>query len=245
MIRITGLRKSFAGKEVLRGVDLQIGDGEVMVILGPSGQGKTVLIKVMIGLLQADSGSIYYDDLNIVGLSREELSLFRCQTAFVFQYGALLDSLTIRDNLLLYRRMHSRQPEPVMLDRAKKVLDLVGLDESVLSKYPEELSGGMRKRVAIARALMQRPVYLFYDEPTAGLDQGNAEKVAELILALKNNPNTQVTSIIVTHDVQLARQVADHVALLKDGRILMVGTPDDLTPETLEELYETGVGNEL
>jgi phospholipid/cholesterol/gamma-HCH transport system ATP-binding protein len=220
-----------------------VDDGEVMVILGPSGQGKTVLIKVMIGLLEADSGIIRYDDLNIVGLADQAMSAFRRQTAFVFQYGALLDSLIIADNLLLFPRMHYRLSEQAMVERAKMILALVGLEESILTKYPEELSGGMRKRVAIARAMIQDPKYLFYDEPTAGLDQGNAEKVGELILTLKCN--TQVTSIIVTHDVQLARQVADRVALLKRGRILLVGSPDDLSPRTLELLYDTRNGNGL
>jgi len=243
MISVTALHKGFNGKEVLTGVNLVVEDREIMVILGPSGQGKTVLIKTMVGLLNADSGAIDYDDLNIVGLAGTALREFRRQIGFVFQNGALLDFLNVADNLELYPRMHKRMTEREIEDKAIAMLSLMGLDESLLFKLPEELSGGMKKRVAIARAMIKDPKYLFYDEPTSGLDRGNAEKVSELIMKLKHN--TEVTSVIVTHDIRLMRQVADRVALLKRGEILFAGQPDEVSAEALEQLYDTEDKNGL
>jgi len=243
MISVAGLHKGFEGKKVLTGIDLVVEDGEIMVILGPSGQGKTVLIKTMIGLLDADSGVIDYDDLNIVGLAGPALREFRRQIGFVFQNGALLDFLNIADNLELYSRMHKQMTEKEIEDKANVMLSLVGLDESLLFMLPEELSSGMKKRVAIARAMMKDPKYLFYDEPTAGLDRGNLEKVSELVMMLRHK--TAVTSVIVTHDVRLMRQVADRVALLKRGEILFTGQPDEVLPEALERLYDTEDKNGL
>jgi phospholipid/cholesterol/gamma-HCH transport system ATP-binding protein len=243
MIDVVDLHKGFEGKDVLNGIDLDVQDREVMVILGPSGQGKTVLIKTMVGLLEPDSGVINYDGQNISGIAGQALRAFQHQIAFVFQTGALFEFLDVRENLALFPRMNQKLSNRQIQDMASKMLSLVGLDESVLPKFPEELSGGMKKRVAIARAMMKNPRYLFYDEPTAGLDRGNSEMVAELIRELKSK--TAVTSVIVTHDVQLMRQVADRVALLKLGRILFTGRPDEISSETLERLYDIRENNGL
>ncbi len=241
MISVRDVRKSFDDQEVLRGIDLEIRDNETMVILGPSGQGKTVFIKVLVRILEPDTGTITYDGVKVSSLSRRQFHLFQKSTAFVFQNSALFDFLTVYDNLALYPKMHLKQSHRELDESVSRALTFVGLDNSVLDKFPEELSGGMKKRVAIARAIIKRPKYIFYDEPTTGLDKGNAEKIAELINLLKER--IDATSVIVTHDIKLMREVSDRVALLKQGRIFFVGRKEEVSPETLEFLYETGNGN--
>jgi|WetSurMetagenome_2_1015567.scaffolds.fasta_scaffold17279_4 phospholipid/cholesterol/gamma-HCH transport system ATP-binding protein len=243
MISVRELRKSFDGQPVLKSADLDITDGETMVILGPSGQGKTVLIKSMVRLLEPDSGSVTFDGQDVLRLKRKPFREFMKCTAFVFQNSALFDFLSVDENLRLYLRMHNPSSIKVMDDEIIEALATVGLDRTVLNKFPEELSGGMRKRVAIARAIVKKPRYLFYDEPTTGLDKGNAEKISELIRALKARYG--VTSIIVTHDIALMHDVSDRVALLKDGRIFFVGRRDEISPQTLTSLYEAGELNGL
>ncbi len=237
MITVRGVRKSFEEKEVLTGIDLDIPDNINLVILGPSGQGKTVFIKTLVRLIEPDAGSIAYDGDDILKMSRKEWQAYQNNIAFVFQNSALFDFLDVRENLSLFLRMHKRLSPFQMYSEVSRAINFVGLGEDVLDKFPEELSGGMRKRVAIARAMIKRPKYIFYDEPTTGLDQNNAEKVSELILMLKNE--IAATSIIVTHDIKLMRDVADRVALLREGNISFIGTKDEISAETLEFLYET------
>jgi phospholipid/cholesterol/gamma-HCH transport system ATP-binding protein len=243
MIAVRNLHKSFDEQEVLRGIDLDIQDNETIVILGPSGQGKTVLIKTLSRLLEPDSGSIEYDGLNVLRMRRDDFDRFQRSIAFVFQSSALLDFLSVKENLTLYPQMHTRQTQREIDDLIARVISLVGLDTTVLDKLPEELSGGMKKRVAIARAIIKRPKYIFYDEPTTGLDKGNAEKISELITELKDR--IAATSIVVTHDIKLMRDISDRVALLKQGRIIFVGRKEEISVEALEALYETGNGNGL
>ncbi|NMC44548.1 MAG: ATP-binding cassette domain-containing protein, partial [candidate division Zixibacteria bacterium] len=168
MIEVRGLQKGFDGQPVLRGIDLDIRDGETMVILGPSGQGKTVFIKALVRLLEPDAGSIAYDGANIVGMDKRAFREFQKDIAFVFQNSALFDFLSVNDNLSLFLQMHHNRPPAEIAERVSQALAFVGLDTGVLAKFPEELSGGMKKRVAIARAMIKRPKYLFYDEPTTG-----------------------------------------------------------------------------
>ena len=236
MIQVRDLYKSFDGMPVLKGINLEIKNNESMVILGPSGQGKTVFIKTLVRLIKPDSGAIHYDQEDILALSRKELYHFQDRIAFVFQNSALLDFLSVEDNLRLFMVMHKSFPEKEVNRRVLEALHFVGLDDEVLEKFPEELSGGMRKRVAIARAMVKRPNYIFYDEPTTGLDQTNAEKVSELINMLKKE--ISATSIIVTHDIKLMRDVADRVALLKEGKISFVGRRDEISDQMLDFLYE-------
>jgi phospholipid/cholesterol/gamma-HCH transport system ATP-binding protein len=243
MITVRGLHKSFDGQPVLKGIDLDIRDNETIVILGPSGQGKTVFIKALVRLLEPDTGTIDYDGANIVGMGKRAFREFQKDIAFVFQNSALFDFLTVSDNLSLFLEMHQKITPAEIEDKVSRALAFVGLDESVLDKFPEELSGGMKKRVAIARAMIKRPKYLFYDEPTTGLDRGSAEKVSELIRMLRGK--IAVTSIIVTHDIKLMNDVSDRVALLKDGQIVFVGNKDDISPQMLEFLYQTGENNGL
>lgn len=202
----------------------------------PAVREKTVFIKTLVRLIQPDAGSITYDQNDILQLSRKEMYQFQNRIAFVFQGGALLDFLSVEDNLQLFLVMHKALPAAEIHQRAMDALHFVGLDDDVLDKFPEELSGGMRKRVAIARAMVKRPNYIFYDEPTTGLDQTNAEKVSELIKMLKKE--ISATSIIVTHDIKLMRDVADRVALLKDGQVSFVGRRDEVSEEMLDFLYE-------
>jgi phospholipid/cholesterol/gamma-HCH transport system ATP-binding protein len=236
MIQVRDLYKSFDGMPVLKGINLEIKNNESLVILGPSGQGKTVFIKTLVRLIKPDSGEIHYDQENILTFSRKKLYHFLDRIAFVFQNSALLDFLSVQDNLRLFMVMHKSFPEKEVNRRVLEALHFVGLDDEVLEKFPEELSGGMRKRVAIARAMIKRPNYIFYDEPTTGLDQSNADKVSELINMLKKE--ISATSIIVTHDIKLMRDVADRVALLKEGNVSFVGRRDEISDQMLDFLYE-------
>ena len=243
MISVRGIHKSFDEKEVLTGIDLDIPDNSTMVILGPSGQGKTVFIKTLVRLIEPDAGSISYDGEDILRMSRREWQAYQNNIAFVFQNSALFDFLDVRENLSLFLRMHKKLTPFQMYAEVSRAITFVGLGDDVLDKYPEELSGGMRKRVAIARAMIKRPKYLFYDEPTTGLDRGSSEKVSELIRMLRGE--IAVTSIIVTHDIALMQDVSDRVALLKEGRIVFVGGKDEISAEMLEFLYQTGENHGL
>lgn len=243
MIEVRGIKKSFDEQVVLNGVDLDVQKNETLVILGPSGQGKTVLIKSLVRLLEVDAGSVLYDGQNIFSMSRTDLFEMRKKIAFVFQNSALFDFMSVYENLCLFSRMHKKMKDREIQPLIEEALEFVGLQTDVLDKYPEELSGGMRKRVAIARAFMKHPEYIFYDEPTTGLDKSNAEKVSELILLLKEKLKS--TSVVVTHDIQLMRDVADKVALLKAGKIAFVGTKEDITHDLLESLYTGGELDEL
>lgn len=241
MIEIRGLSHSFDGRAVLKDIDLDILDNEILVILGPSGQGKTVLIKSLVGLIKPDSGSVKYDGTDIMKLSPKKFREIQNRIAFVFQDNALFDFLNVRENISLFLTMNSRLSENEILNEVLKTLHFVGLEKSVLEEYPEELSGGMMKRVAIARAIIKNPCYFFYDEPTVGLDAVNIENVVDLVLRLKKHICT--TSIIVTHDIQFMHAVAERVVLLNNGRIEFVGDKKDLSDETLHQFYSEGARN--
>ena len=238
MIEIRNLNKSFNGKSVLAGLDLDVYDGETLVILGPSGQGKTVLIKSLVRLIEPDSGSIRFDGKEILGLSKSKFKEVQKKISFVFQDSALFDFLNVQENLSLYLRMHKRMTEDQIHEEVLRSLAFVRLDNEVLHKFPEELSGGMKKRVAIARAMIQQPCYMFYDEPTSGLDEANVEMVIELIHLFKKQ--VCATAIIVTHDIFLMREVSERVVLIKEGKVVFVGKKDDISAKTLHTLYNTG-----
>ena len=241
MIEVRNLKLSFGGKAVLMGIDLDIFDNEILVILGPSGQGKTVLIKSLARLVNPDSGTIRYDGIDILTASRRKFLEIQNRIAFVFQNNALFDFLDVEENISLYLKMHARLKEQDIQNEVLKAIHFVGLDKSVLDKYPEELSGGMMKRVAIARAIIKNPCYFIYDEPTVGLDAVNIEKVEELVLRLKKQ--ICKTAVIVTHDVKFMLAVAERVAILKDGQIVFVGNPQDLSEEELYKFYSAGEVN--
>ncbi len=242
MIQVRDIHKSFDGKPVLKGIDMDLNECETTVILGPSGQGKTVLIKTLVRLIRPDSGRVLFDGEDIFTLPLKRFRTMQNSMAFVFQANALFDFLNVRDNLSLFMRMHRRMSHAEIESAVKSAIQFVGLGSSVLDKYPEELSGGMQKRVAIARAILKDPRVIFYDEPTVGLDEGNVKKVIELIGRLKEQ--VCATSVIVTHDIPLMQQVADKVALLKQGEIMFMGPRQDITSEMLHTLYVMGEANE-
>jgi phospholipid/cholesterol/gamma-HCH transport system ATP-binding protein len=220
-LQVRGLRKSFGKQEVLRGVDLDVWPGEIFVIMGPSGSGKSVLLKHLIGLEAPDAGEIL-----INGESFESVEIAsKYRMALVFQSGALLNSLTVGENVGLYLTEHRLKPAAEIERIVAEKLETVGLTDAV-DKMPGELSGGMKKRAAIARALVIDPQLILYDEPTSELDPLSAVVIGEEILELKNR--IHVTSIVVTHDRDLAFGVADRIAIINEGSIITVGTPEEV-----------------
>jgi phospholipid/cholesterol/gamma-HCH transport system ATP-binding protein len=220
-IRIVGLRKSYAGVPVLKGIDLSIAPGETFVIMGPSGSGKSVLLRHIIGLEPPDEGDILIngESIQAPGVMDQH------RMALVFQSGALLNSLNVLENVGLYLSEHRLKRPHEIARIAIEKLDMLGL-KNVKDKFPSELSGGMRKRVAIARALVIEPQLILYDEPTSELDPLSAVVIGEEILSLKRR--VDVTSIVVTHDRDLAFGVADRIAMMYEGEILALGRVDEI-----------------
>ncbi|MBM3848251.1 MAG: ATP-binding cassette domain-containing protein [Verrucomicrobia bacterium] len=220
-VSVRGLRKSYTGQPVLKGINLDVQPGEIFVIMGPSGGGKSVLLRHIIGLEQPDEGEIFLDGSSM----RETDVASRRRLAMVFQSGALLNSLTVAENVGLYLAEH-RLHRPEEIDRiVTEKLEFLGL-KGVKQKLPSELSGGMKKRVAIARALVIDPQLILYDEPTSELDPISTITIGEEILALKDR--IHVTSLVVTHDRDLAFGVADRIAMMSEGEILFIGTPHEV-----------------
>ena len=222
VIDVVDLWKSFDTVGVLRGVSFALTRGETLVVMGGSGSGKTVLLRLVAGLIQPDAGQIRVFDRRIERLSEEQLLPIRRRMGYVFQGAALFDSLSVRENVAYPLRENSSLPGREIEGRVVKNLGLVGLGPDVLGFLPAELSGGMRKRVGIARALSAEPEVLLFDEPTAGLDPTNSKLVAGLISELHGGGVCD-TAIVVTHDLELAKTVADRVAVLIDGRFSAVG----------------------
>jgi phospholipid/cholesterol/gamma-HCH transport system ATP-binding protein len=219
MIRLERVRKRFGTHEVLRGVNLSIRSGRTLALLGPSGVGKSVLLKTVIGLLEPDEGEVWVGEVELTGAPERSAEAVRQEMGYVFQYSALFDSLTVAENILLGLDERRWRPDsPAARARLQECLRWVNLGPETASQYPEELSGGMKKRVAIARAIVAEQRYLLYDEPTAGLDPVNAENIAGLIRRLQGDLG--VTSIVVTHDFELAKYVGDQAAILDGGRVV-------------------------
>ncbi len=226
MIELVGLKKTFGAQLVLDGVDLTVEQGETMALLGPSGTGKSVLLKHIIGLLKPDAGAVTVDGMLVAALSREDLRRLRQKVGYAFQMGALFDSMTVAENIRLGITDEALYADPAYGEaRVQECLRLVNLDADVARKMPAELSGGMKKRVGIARAIAGQPDYILYDEPTSGLDPVNADAMDALIAQLQ--AELHVTSVVVSHDVRGAFKVADRIALLKRGRILKIGTAEE------------------
>jgi phospholipid/cholesterol/gamma-HCH transport system ATP-binding protein len=220
-LKVSGLRKSFGGQEVLRGIDFEVRPGEIFVIMGPSGSGKTVLLKHLIGLEEPDAGEIL---INGEPIATSEIAA-KYRMALVFQSGALLNSLTVGENVGLYLTEHRlKSTEEIEKIVAEKLED-VGLKDAI-DKMPADLSGGMIKRVAIARALVIEPQLILYDEPTSELDPVSSVNIGNEILELKQR--THVTSLVVSHDRDLAFGIADRIAVMVEGRIVTSGTPDEV-----------------
>lgn len=225
MIEIKDLRKNFEGHEVLRGVNLKIGKGHTTAIIGSSGSGKSVLLKHIMGLMKPDSGCVFLDGDCVTELSYQQLKTVRKKMAMVFQGAALFDSMTIDENVGIGLYNHTKLPKKEVSRRVTECLALVGL-YGIENLSPSELSGGMQKRVAIARAIAMEPQILLYDEPTTGLDPIRANSINDLIVSLQNR--LDVTSIVVTHDMNSVERVADFVAFLYNGQIHFEGTVKEL-----------------
>lgn len=226
MIQIRNLHKAFGGRAVLRGVDLDIETGQVVALVGPSGTGKSVLLKNIVGLVAPDRGDVLVDGRSMAKASYRELNTLRRRMGYVFQDAALLDSLTIHDNLRLALDDETCDCDPDHCPRRiEMALDTVNLDPVILERRPGEVSGGMRKRVGVARALMNDPDYILYDEPTTGLDPQNVTAIADVILNARRA--CQATSLVVTHDLETVAAVADRIVLLREGEVRFDGTPDD------------------
>jgi phospholipid/cholesterol/gamma-HCH transport system ATP-binding protein len=220
-LQVRGLRKSFDGQEVLKGLDFDVKPGEIFVIMGPSGSGKSVLLKQLIGLEPPDAGEILINGESIQ--SPEIASKYRL--ALVFQSGALFSSLTVGENVGLYLSEHRLKPPEEIARIVAEMLDTVGL-KGTEDKMPSDLSGGMKKRAAIARALVIEPQLILYDEPTSELDPLSSVVIGEEILKLQQR--IHVTSLVVSHDRDLAFGVADRIAVINEGRILTIGTPEEV-----------------
>jgi len=227
-VELRGVWKAFDRLAVLRGVDLAIRAGESLTIMGGSGTGKSVLLRLIIGLMKPDAGQILLEGRDIVPLSERQLLAARRRIGMVFQNSALFDSLSVGENVAFALREHTDLDEAAVRARVEEALELVGL-AGIQRKEPAELSGGMRKRVAIARAIALPPRILLYDEPTTGLDPANVDKITDLILELKTRMG--VTSVVVTHDMPSAFKVSDRLAMLHQGRIAAVGTPEEVRAE--------------
>ena len=225
MISIKDLHKSFSGKSILRGISLDIKDGESVAIIGKSGIGKSVLLKHVIGLLSPDSGEVWVDDNLINSLSFRKLQEIRSQMGMVFQFGALFDSMTVRENISLALHKLTKMSEEEITDRIYKSLAEVGMENSE-SLMPSELSGGMKKRVGIARAIAIKPKYLLYDEPTTGLDPVMTDSINRLIRKFQKEDH--ITSIMVTHEIRTVDDVATRVIMLDDAKIIFDGTPKNI-----------------
>lgn len=226
MIELRNVRKRFGRQVVLDGVDFVVQEGETVALLGPSGTGKSVLLKHIIGLLKPDSGEVLVDGLSVPSLGRTELSDLRKRIGYAFQTGALFDSVSVFENIRLGISDEACARDlGFCRERVVECLRLVNLPEDVGKLMPNQLSGGMRKRVGIARAIAGRPKYLLYDEPTSGLDPVNADVMDGLIENLQRE--LRATSVVVSHDVRGSFRVADRIALLHQGRIRAVGTPEE------------------
>jgi phospholipid/cholesterol/gamma-HCH transport system ATP-binding protein len=241
-ISMRGVEKSYERKQVLRGIDLEVMEGETLVVLGGSGEGKTVLLRHINGLERPDRGEVWVDGKHLNALSEDELFPVRREVAMVFQLGALFDSLTVFGNVSYPIREHGERDETRIRKRVAEVLEMVELKGDVERLFPAELSGGMKKRVALARALALEPKAVLYDEPTTGLDPIVTHKINLMIRGLQTRLG--FTSVVVTHDLKSAFMVGDRFALLDQGRIRFSGTADEVRStrdELMREFVETAL----
>jgi phospholipid/cholesterol/gamma-HCH transport system ATP-binding protein len=226
MVKIINLHKTFAGHKVLDGINLEIPAGQITVVIGKSGVGKSVLLKHIVGLLKPDSGQIIVDGQDISHLRGRQLREFKQRFAVLFQGGALFDSLNVFENVAFPLREKTRLPETEISQRVRSRLAQMHLTPEVETKLPDELSGGMRKRVALARAMIQEPELMFFDEPVTGLDPPMTNTVFHLIS--RTHQESGYTALMVSHDIPDVFSVAHHVAMLHKGRIIAAGTPEEI-----------------
>ena len=226
MIRLEGVHKAFGANRVLRGLDLEVREGETLTIIGGSGTGKSVTLKIMVGLLKPDQGRVFVDNEEITAMDEEALARVQRKFGFLFQGAALFDSLTVAENVLFGVR--NLKPEELVRGDAivARCLGLVGLKPEVAALKPAELSGGMKKRVGLARAIAHEPEYILYDEPTTGLDPIMSDVINDLIVNIREK--LKITSIAVTHDMKSAYKISNRIAMIYEGRLASVGTPSEI-----------------
>lgn len=226
IIELKGVKKAFDGHEVLKDINLTVKKGENIVVLGKSGQGKSVTIKCIVGMICPDEGSVTVMGKEITTLGTDDLKDLRSKIGFLFQSGALYDSMTVRENLAFpLERVLKIKDQHEIEERSKEVLEAVGLSDAI-DKMPSDLSGGMRKRMGLARTVIVRPEIILYDEPTTGLDTITSREISELIMSIREKYKT--TSIIITHDMDCAKITADRVLVMNDGKYIAEGTYEEL-----------------
>ncbi|HEX2788067.1 MAG TPA: ABC transporter ATP-binding protein [Ignavibacteria bacterium] len=226
VIKITGLKKAFGSNVVIDNMNLTVKKGETLVILGRSGTGKSVVLKCIVRLIKPDEGTIEVDGQNVDNLNGDDLQKFRKEVGFLFQSGALYDSMTVRENLMFPVIRQSDYDGSNVEPKVEEELKNVGLSQAI-DKMPSELSGGMQKRIGLARTLMLDPKIILYDEPTTGLDTYTSKEISELIMDMKKKFG--VTSVVVTHDMNCAKLISDRIVVLKDGRFVAQGSFDELS----------------
>ena len=240
LIEFRGVKKAFGPKVVYRDLNLEIHEGEVITIIGGSGQGKSVMLKMLIGLLEVDGGRIYFDEQQISGITEAQYASVRRRVAMLFQASALFDSLNAKENVAYGLREQLDMSEIQIAERVRESLSYVGLPGTE-ETWPADLSAGMKKRVALARALAIRPQVLLYDEPTTGLDPINVTRIADLIQYL--NDTLDVTSVVVTHDMDTALAISDRIAMIHEGFVIFSGTPDELRASDVPQVRDFIEGN--
>jgi phospholipid/cholesterol/gamma-HCH transport system ATP-binding protein len=225
MISLRNIHKTLNGQPILRGINLEIAQGETLVIIGRSGGGKSVTLRHIMGLMMPDEGEVLFEGKNLMGLSELELIPMRRQMGMLFQNGALFDSMTVGENIAFPLREEGLKNEEEIQKIVAEALELVNLPGQA-SKMPAELSGGMRKRVSLARATARKPKLLLYDEPTSGLDPVVSDSINKLILHLDETLN--MTNVVVTHDMKSACEIGDRIAMIHQGKIHFLGTPEEI-----------------
>lgn len=225
MIKVENVHKSFGDEEILKGITTEFDKGKTNLIIGQSGSGKTVLLKCLIGLFKPEQGRIYYEENAIQDMDDEQQRKLREEIGMLFQGGALFDSMSIEENVMFPLRMFTKQKKSDMLDRVNEVLKRVNL-ENVNKKFPAEISGGMQKRVSIARAIVNKPKFLFCDEPNSGLDPKTATLIDTLIQEITHEYD--ITTVVVTHDMNSVMEIGENVVLLKNGKLVWQGTNQEI-----------------
>jgi phospholipid/cholesterol/gamma-HCH transport system ATP-binding protein len=239
LIEIENISKSFGSRHVLRDCSLRVEKGETMVVIGASGTGKSTLLKTIIGLLPPDSGRVLVDGQEVGALRPRELAALRTRMGYLFQSGALINWLTVGENVALPLRENTKLPESEIVAKVERSLELVGL-AGTQELLPDQLSGGMRKRAGLARSLVTEPEIILYDEPTTGLDPVTAHIIDQLIIDLRTK--LEVTSVVVSHDMEGVWRVAGRVAMLYEGSIVAIGTPDEIraSDDPIVQQFVTG-----
>ncbi len=238
VFELKNLYKAFGENVIYEDMNLQVEEGETFTIIGGSGMGKSVCLKLMIGLLPYEKGHVLFKGKEVGEMNRDELRELRRHVSMVFQGGALFDSMTVLENVTYALREHTKMSDEEMLERAKECLSMVGLgyDPDIMYRFPAGLSGGMRKRAALARSIAIKPEVILYDEPTTGLDPANINRIGEMIKKLQKE--LKVTSIVVTHDMPIAFDCSDRIAMLWEKKFPFIGTPEEIKNSPASEVRE-------